>query len=84
MPQRPNITITKGTVWRHYLDKVPSAELRPIGTIRFGADLEGALVFDLTEGAYLLIDKSGARFEVGYDIVRTALDALEELGGRGS
>jgi hypothetical protein len=79
MPLRPNITIVKGPDWRKYID-MPHARMQAIGTVRLGRDLEGALVFDLSAGTYLLIDRSGARFELDYQTVRAALDALEGGG----
>ena len=46
--------------------------MRPIGTIKT-ADQEGALVLDLAAGLYMLIDRTGAVFELYQPKVQAAL-----------
>jgi hypothetical protein len=39
---------------------MPHPQLRPIGTVKVGTRLEGALVLDMSNGSYKLIDNAGA------------------------
>ncbi len=75
--QNDNLTIVKGFGWRKYVTAMPSSKLRPIGTVRVGKRMEGALVLDLKVGDYVLIDRFGAWFELNQESVRIALEALE-------
>jgi hypothetical protein len=54
---------------------MPHSQMRAIGTVKVGARLEGALVLDMTVGLYVLIDKTGAWFELNQTNVRAALGA---------
>ncbi len=72
---RARVIVVKGDGWRRYVPKMPHSQVRPIGTVKVGAKLEGALVLDMTAGLYMLIDKSGAWFELNQANVRAALAA---------
>jgi hypothetical protein len=71
-PRLP-VTVTKGDGWRQYLTAMPHPLMRPIGTAKVGATLEGALVLDAGEGKYKLIEQNGERHDVDYGQVRDAL-----------
>jgi hypothetical protein len=67
------ITITKGDGWREYLEELPGPKMLPVGKAQVGDDLKGALVLDVDEAKYVLIDKTGSRHDVDYASVRDAL-----------
>lgn len=72
MPTR--VIITKGDGWRRFLSAMPNAQMRAIGTVSVGK-LEGALVLDMGSGLYMLIDRTGAWYELDQAKVRAALDS---------
>jgi hypothetical protein len=72
---RERVTVIKGDGWRSYVPKMPHSQMRPIGTVKVGSKMEGALVLDLTAGLYMLIDKTGAWYELNQANVRAALTA---------
>lgn len=65
--------MAKGDGWRKFAPKMLRDDLRPIGTVKVG-DLEGALIRDLTEQRYLLIDRTGAWHDLDADLIRKALE----------
>ena len=71
------ITVAKGTGWRKYIREMPHAQMRPIGTVKFGATLEGALVLDLNSGLYLLIDNTNAWYGLDQAQVVAALGDIQ-------
>jgi hypothetical protein len=71
---RDRVTVVKGDGWRRYMRSIPHSQIKAIGTVKVGSKLQGALVLDMSEGLYRLIDGSGAWFELNQAKVRTALD----------
>lgn len=72
--KRASLTIIKGDGWRKYVPAMPNKQMRALGTVAVGK-LEGALVLDMSSNLYVLIDRTGAWYEVDQGKVRTALDA---------
>jgi hypothetical protein len=71
---RDRVTVVKGDGWRRFMRAMPHSQIRPIGTVKVGTKLEGALVLDMSEGVYRLIEGSGAWFDLNQTKVRAALD----------
>lgn len=71
---RAPVTVVKGDGWRKYLSVMPNSQMRAIGTAKVGK-LEGALVLDMSSSLYMLIDTTGAWYEVDQVKVRAALDS---------
>ena len=78
-PPIDRLTILLGPQWREYIQTLPPARrLWPVGTVKVGNQLEGALLFDMKAQRYVLVDTAGAWFELDETKVRAALRCAEE------
>lgn len=77
---RDRVTIVKGEGWEDFIDHAPHDRMEPIGTIRVGSSLEGALLIDHTDGCYVMIKKDGSEVELNQRKVQAAVDALVKVG----
>lgn len=80
MPRKPksiqdDMAIAKGGDWRKFAAKMPHDRMRALGTVKVGV-LEGALVLDMRDGVFKLMNSSGW-WDLDGDKVRAALDAIQ-------
>ena len=74
MPKlKSGLTAVSGADWHSYVKELPRANMRGIGTVKLVTGLEGALILDIAQGKYLLIDATGDEFPLDYSAVRHAL-----------
>jgi hypothetical protein len=67
-----SFVVTKGDGWRRFIPKLPHKQMRAIGVVK-AEGREGALVRDLSERCYWIIEANGDRSKLDEAQVRAAL-----------
>lgn len=70
---RDRIAVARGDGWKHFIEGSPPVHQEPIGTVKVGSSLEGALLFDNSNDQFFMIDKQGKAWELNQRKVRAVL-----------
>lgn len=70
---RDRVAVARGDGWKHFIEGVPPVHQEPVGTVKVGSSLEGALIYDNDTDQFFMIDKQGKAWELNQRKVRAAL-----------